>query len=189
MRIEFNEEKHVYTVGGKVKPSVTQILKRMGIVDTRFFTEEDAINGTNRHLAIELHEKGTLDYKELDKDIKPYLKQWKKFKRESGFKVLETEKAIFNQIYQYCGKCDVIGKMRGMPFPVVLDIKTGTVPFWANLQVSAYASALPRFHNIMSLGLTPKKYTLYKYNYRESVNQWNAFVSCYNYLKKNVKEE
>ena len=49
--IQFDEAAHVYTVAGVERPSVTQILKDAGLIDTTWYTDEARQRGRAVHLA------------------------------------------------------------------------------------------------------------------------------------------
>ncbi len=125
------DAEHVYRLDGKVIVGNTTLLKDMGIVDTRWYTEESRARGTFVHAATHLHDEGDLYWPDVPEAYKPFVDAWAKFRAESGFQPWKIELPIFHS----CGfatTLDRIGLLNGRP--VVLEIKTGTCPGWVGLQ-------------------------------------------------------
>ena len=70
----FDPEEHRFSVNGVVWPSITQVLREAGMIDDRWFDEYSATRGSYVHKICELHEKGILDPKSVDDDLKGYFK-------------------------------------------------------------------------------------------------------------------
>ena len=72
--LEFDEDKHLFTVNGEIIPSVTQILKREGFCPGLDFIDPWYLKrGSYVHKATELFDKGTLNEDSLSHEIMPYL--------------------------------------------------------------------------------------------------------------------
>lgn len=112
--LRFVEDTHVYTWRGAVLPSVTTILKDVGIIDTAFYTEAARLRGSYAHIACALEDQGMLDWSTLDAVLVPYVEAWVRFKRESGFVPEIIETPMLNESYLYAGTPDVIGELPGM---------------------------------------------------------------------------
>lgn len=74
MKIEFNEERHEYTVDGKIVPSVTQVLKKNGLAPDLSHIppstlEKASERGTLIHKAVEMHVKHGSMYQPELKDM------------------------------------------------------------------------------------------------------------------------
>ena len=133
----FDEEKHEYRRGDQVLPSVTQILRDMGMVDDRYFTPEHAARGIAVHKATELYDKGTLDEESLDPRLEGYLGAWIAFRKETGFFPTHIEYRGFSK-FGYAGTLDRIG-VTDAGATVLLDIKSSMfVPDWIGLQLGGY---------------------------------------------------
>jgi len=140
-QIKFDAETHTYTVGDRVVPSVTQILQEVGIIDTRWYTDEARIRGTYVHEAIHLHHNGGLNYDSLDAVIKPYFDAYLKFLKITKFEYIDGEEIVYHEARNYIGTYDLHGRYNNLN--TLLDIKTGTsAPKWAGLQTAAYADCL-----------------------------------------------
>lgn len=136
---EFDSATHTYRIDGEVVPSVTQVLKEAGFIDTRWYTEAGRARGEYIHLITELSDRGILLERQVDEEYRGYLAAWRKFLRDTGAKVVENECRVWNTVLKYAGtmdrlviwnKCDWIG-----------DIKGGGVGKWECIQTAAYAGA------------------------------------------------
>jgi len=138
--IEFNEKLHEYRVGGILTPSVSQILKANGLMESFRHSETALNNGTAIHRALELHDLGKLDEGSLDPRLKKCLNLWENFKKEIGVSiVLEAEKRVSFGVL-YAGTIDRVLKLRNGK-RMVLDFKSGNPQPWAALQTAGYALA------------------------------------------------
>jgi len=108
--IEFREDMHQYFVNGKEYPSVTKILKNVGLgqdyskIDPEIL-EWKANIGTQIHRAIELDILDDLG--EYDSKIEPYLKAWRRLRHDMKIEPLAPELSVFSAKYRYCGKPDL----------------------------------------------------------------------------------
>ena len=141
------DEKHRYTVDGRVIPSVTKIIYAVLAIDEKYKRLRDegilidpepyAKFGTAVHKACELHVKKTLDREEMDPLLEPSLTAFTQFIEDTGFNVLESETMTYSKKFWYAGTYDLYGSFNGT-FAIV-DIKTGTSQKWHNLQTAGYA--------------------------------------------------
>ena len=152
--VDFIEEGHRYTLNGVSLESVTGILAAEGFIDTAFYDEYSRTRGTYVHAARHLDDNGDLEESTLDPVIAPYLEAWRRFKRESGFVVDQSEIPLANALYKYAGKPDVIGH-----FPTGI-MKRGAV----------------ELHD-------DGKYRLIPYTDRGDVSLWLAVLAVHNWKK------
>jgi hypothetical protein len=136
----YSEPTHQYFIDGVEVPSVTTILKSAGIIDDRFYTEAGRERGTAVHLACQLLDEDDLDFDSVAEEISGYLKAYQAFKKDSGFKPLKIEEGVYNRVYQYAGRYDRLGEIDGKI--VLMDIKTGAIPKWVELQLLGYETAI-----------------------------------------------
>jgi hypothetical protein len=77
--------------------------------------------------------------------MRPILAQWLKFREDTGFSVLATERRVYHPQYGYAGTLDLRGFMRNHPKyrgPGILDIKRSFMAGGVTgLQTAAYAEA------------------------------------------------
>jgi hypothetical protein len=158
--IQFEPEGHVYTApGGSHPPSITEILKAEGFIDTSFYNEWARGKGSMVHLACRYDLAGELDEDTLDDEIRPYLSAFRKFMSESGFKVERSEVPGINTTYGYAGTPDLVGC-----FPI------------------------PERARRFSLELSKEgKYKLISYTDQNDFNVWLAAVACHHWKKNNLK--
>ncbi len=140
--ITFDPFAHEYRNDGKLYPSVTQILKDGGYIDTRWYAESGRDRGSQIHEATEGIDRGDFKIEMFEgSEIFPWLLAYEKFKKESGCEVLEIEKIVSHNGLEYAGTLDRILKINGDIF--LADLKTGTSrSFWHGLQLAAYKKCL-----------------------------------------------
>jgi hypothetical protein len=138
MELKFDETNHRYTLDGKTILSVTQYLKLGGFINGDFYTEEGRKKGKAIHALVEYYVKGELDSTSIHPLIIPYFEGFKAFLKETEFKVLSSEDIVFDEIYNYAGKVDLVGRWKQFPGIINLDIKTGSIPEFTPLQLAAY---------------------------------------------------
>ena len=141
MRIDFNEEKHEYSVDGEKVPSVSEILAPISADRYKDINQsvlaQAAARGTAVHEACEAIDYG-LD-PEIDPSIEGYIRAYYTFLRDYTPKWEMIERIIGYVRYvgdkpYYCGTIDRYGMIDGKP--CVVDIKT-----YASLTTDAYISA------------------------------------------------
>jgi hypothetical protein len=107
--VEFLPDTHIYSAAGKIFPSVTGILCAENFVDSTWFTEWARDKGSHVHTAIKYDIACELDEDTLDDEIRPYLSAFRRFMKESGFKVERSEIPGVNTTHGYAGTPDLIG--------------------------------------------------------------------------------
>lgn len=140
--LSFDEATHTYTVGGRVVPSVTQILEVVdrGLWRVRPEVLEAARQlGTAVHKTTELYDTDDLDESSVAPQVAPYLAAWKKFRAETGFVPAAIELRLHHPVYGYCGTLDRTGVLRDRL--ALIDIKSGSSWPSHGPQTAAYAEA------------------------------------------------
>jgi RecB family exonuclease len=137
--LHFDEATHTYTVDGVEYPSVTTILKDVGLIDTSgpWYTDWHRDRGTQVHKALELFDDGDLDEESLDDEIRPYLDAWDRFLTETRCEMMYLERRVVDPELKFAGTIDRI--VYWLCAWWVLDIKTGPHEPWHALQTAAYA--------------------------------------------------
>lgn len=187
--LTFDAEKHEYRWNGVVVPSVTQILKSLGLIDATWYTEEARDRGSMIHLATALDDRGELDESSVDERIAGYLAAWRFFLAESGFAFEEIEEPRYSMDLGYAGTADRIGKLRGSL--AVGDIKTGSPEPWHRLQTAAYVTA--RFGNAWRVAARfvvylsdDGKYRLITHTDPSDFFAWRACANLFNWRMNNA---
>lgn len=129
MKIDFDEEKHEYSVGGIRIPSVSEILaplsaERYGELNP-WMVRAAAAKGTAVHEACEL-----IDYgfePEEDAEIDGYLVAYQTFLMEHDIEWENIESIVYycrlpEELPLFCGTIDRFGTIDGLP--TIVDIKT-----------------------------------------------------------------
>ena len=107
VELTFKEDSHEYWLGDKKLPSVTEILKDVGVIDDRFYTPESAARGKLIHKALELMDRGSLNWGNLDPQFYPYLEAWQSFKKDYDITEFETiESPQYHKFYLLAGTPD-----------------------------------------------------------------------------------
>jgi hypothetical protein len=109
--LTFDEEKHLFTANGEVIPSVTTVLKRMGmtpdwskISDIEWYAQR----GTYIHKATELWENGVLDEDTLDPAIAGYVDAYKACRRDFPVMVMAQEVRLWHPVLKFAGIIDMV---------------------------------------------------------------------------------
>lgn len=106
--LNFDQAAHVYTVGGVVVPSVTQIINPLYSFDG---IPEDVLEakralGHAVHAACEYDDQGDLDEDSVDNSVRPYLEAYRRFRRDVSPKVLMNEQRLYSAKHRYAGTLD-----------------------------------------------------------------------------------
>jgi len=139
--LTFDESKHEYAVEGVRLPSVTQVLKSLGMYKGEdFFKPEGLVLGHYIHSACEYYDKGTLDEETLDDSLRGYLDAWKQFRMDTKFTPLLIEQPLQSRIHRFAGTPDRFGTI-GNEFWLP-DIKHGGYQPCDALQTAGYSLLL-----------------------------------------------
>ena len=172
----FNADMHTYTLGGRVLPSVTQVLSVLdqyeGVPPSVLEAAREF--GQHVHAACDLDNRGVLDEDALDPALAPYLAGWRKYRADSGLVIVESELRLHDARLGYAGTCDVLGELRGQQ--VVIDIKSGLVPKTVGAQCAAYAHAL-KVRRRYCVQLLPNDYRVHALT---DASDFSLFISCLN---------
>ncbi len=186
--VEFNEEDHSYRQDNNIYPSVTQILKRVGIIDTTWYSEETAQRGTDIHKIIAEIEitHDPLTILDIEEEYIGYITAYSKFVVDNKPVIIEMEKPRININLGYAGKPDIIARLNNKK--CIIDIKTGSQEKWHGIQLSAYKLLLASDDVIQSLyGLYLQKngnYRLIEYLDRDYRDIWLAALTLYKWMEE-----
>ena len=129
MQIDFDAEKHEYSVGGVKIPSVSEILAPLSADRydglNPWMLQAAAAKGTAVHEATELMDYGIEP--ESDPELEPYLLAYQTFLLEHDVEWSMIEQKVWYQRYAdelplYCGTLDRAGNVDGKQY--IVDIKT-----------------------------------------------------------------
>lgn len=140
--LQFDEEEHVYTWNGKVVPSVTQVLKTVGLSQSYEGVNPERLRiagerGTKVHKTIELWNAGTLDWSTVDDEVGVIAMGYDSFREDFGWKHCQGELKGYSKKYGFAGTMDELGVI-GTDWWII-DYKTGyRVDVSAIFQLAAY---------------------------------------------------
>lgn len=182
------DSEHIYHLGGKVIPGVTEIIDSSGLIPNFAKKEDYRLRGQYVHFAMALFGRGRLDWQTLDPRILGYVLSGAKFYEEMEFKPTVIETPDYHPDYLYGFTIDALGESRiGLLLP---DWKTGKAMLPATrLQLAAYREGTRHKHGqkfrtvVVELdegGGTPSL----KFLGNERAD-WNDFLSCLNVYRLN----
>ena len=190
-QLTFDPETHTYRVGDTVLPSVTQILKSVGLIDTTHFKPEHSERGTTVHEATQFWDETGMVDDTIPEELLGYLDAWKRFREETGFTPSHIEQSFYSQ-QGYAGTVDRIGKTHSVN-PILVDIKTGAPQPWHRLQLAAYSILAKQNLDLPiweTWGVHLKKdgkYSVEPYRQIEHSADWLAVLRVYQLIKGDGK--
>jgi hypothetical protein len=137
--LEFDEERHIYRLQGRVIPSVTSTLKA---VYPELWNWSDGFameRGRVVHRCIELMLEHDLDESSVAERAKPYVEAAKRFIVEMNVDVHAHERRIYSATYDFAGTLDLVAIIDGRT--CLLDWKTGDPGWPCGPQTAAYGLA------------------------------------------------
>lgn len=146
-RPAFDEENHVYTVGGNRVPSVSRILRPLttavyGNIDQETLRKA-AEFGTAVHACTELLDLNELDESSVEPEWRPYVDAYLKWKDTAHPDVLHIEDRL--ACSKYAGTLDRIVRINGELW--VIDLKTtSSIHPHVGVQLAAYAALAEKFY-------------------------------------------
>jgi len=181
--LEFDEQEHIYTVDGVLRPSVTQTLKEAGLIDVHWYTDEARLRGKAVHAACQFLDEDDLDGDTVVPEYQGYVRAWETFKRETGFRIsrdpdghLLSEYRMYHPGFGYCGTLDRQGTIGKNDY--ILDIKTGGPEEWHAYQLAGYSqcfsNALARKRLTVHLKANGR-YTTREYAPDRFASDWQVF--------------
>ncbi len=192
--IDFNEEKHIYTLRGVRLPSVTQIMRPMSAMLYESVSEatlmEAADRGTRAHESVSNYVLYGIE--EYDEDTEQYVKAFLQFQRDFKPTWVASEYRTYHKIMRYAGTIDLIGYIEpddGTGVDVV-DLKCTSVFHSTMLatQIGAYAEAL-KSHGIQirnRYGLQLLKDG--KYRFEKVEDGYKTFLCCMSIVNAMAQE-
>ena len=149
---------------------VTDVLRRAGLVDASWFTEEARDRGTAVHMAAHYLDEGDLDWESLDPSVVPRVRQYQHFLEEVRPEMLAIEEPVSNEALQYCGRLDRRVKINGRE--CIVDFKGPSEAAWNGIQLAGYAGCFTRPLGRFNLYLSDERYRLVE---RKERSDWDVF--------------
>lgn len=186
----FKKDTHEYFLDDILLPSVTGILRDLGIIDPSYVTADDLSFGTKVHDTTKLYDFDDLDESSLDPLLAAYLNGWKKFLHDTKFVTQRNQIEIpsYSPKYKYGFTLDRNGWIEDKR--TVVDIKTSMTPnHLANkLQLAAYQSGENEY--ITSKDKIKRRiavhlnvhgtYKIWEYRDKKDINSWLSCLNVFN---------
>lgn len=143
--LTFDATTHAYHLDGHRLPSVTGILREMGLSPSFAAVPPDSLEfararGSAVHRACELDDAGELDEASVDPQISGYLVAFREWRRNVGARPIGREVRLASRLWGFAGTADWIGFVSGSR--AVVDLKTSaSMDDSTALQLAAYADA------------------------------------------------
>lgn len=185
--LQFDAATHVYTLDGRVVPSVTQALQVLQTFDgiPAAALEAARVRGVMVHAACDLLDREALDWSSLDPSLVPYVEGYRNWLDESGAVVIASELRVASSTYRYAGTLDMLVEIGSGRLAVVDRKATATLPATVGPQTAAYAQAAEETHGHKRLRryclhLHPAHQRGYKLTELKDPADWSVFQSCLN---------
>lgn len=187
--LHFDQGTHTYYLDGVRVPSVTQIIKRAGLMQgLDWVNPHGLLRGQYVACTTEYYDRGELDLETIDDQLLPYLNGWIDFLKKAEPELLGIEELVCNPEYGYAGKLDRRLVLRGEPS--ILDIKLGQHQPWHGLQTAAYAACFEEAHQRYSLILKEdESYRLMWHKDSDDLPVFRAALAVVNFKKKKGYDE
>jgi hypothetical protein len=136
--LQFDPIQHAFTWKGQPVPSVTQVLRDMGLASSWF--KDDPIyreRGSAVHTASAYIDDGTFDESSTHPDLLGYTKGYERFLADTRFKAQASEVAVYSPALKVAGITDKYGVSNDRTW--LLDLKSGkSAPKGVELQLGMY---------------------------------------------------
>jgi len=145
----FDAQAHLYRLGKRLIPSVTNVLRITGISRDLRMVRPDVLEA-KRQIGIALHrclhflQERDLDPTSIDDQLQPYLSAYRLFVKQHGFKQESVELHLAPTLLgmPYGMTLDVTGLIRGEPWLIDFKTSTGNPDYGWSIQVAAYAHGM-----------------------------------------------
>ena len=138
--MNFDPAIHEYRDGDAIIPSVTQVLKRAGLINDHWYSEEARERGSAVHTLCERYAHGArLDDAGRTLASLEYINAFAAWMKRTRAYAIETEQFVDHALNgrRYAGRFDLMAEIDG--FRVLIDLKTGAKDLWHPVQMAAYA--------------------------------------------------
>ena len=181
--IEFDYDKHLYTVKGEDYPSLHRILEEFGLIDKRWYKTEYADRGKAVHELTALIDRELITIDDID-EYKGYCEAWLQFKEDFKPEIIDIEKPVAHSIYKYACTPDRICKINGRN--AIIDIKSGSPEKWHGIQMVAQDMAAGLENAILYEVYLKEtgKYKPVQYQRSKYQNYWMAALILHQYKRK-----
>ena len=177
--LSFDEASHTYTLGARRLPSVTQILAPLvdfsKVLPNVLERKRDL--GSRVHAAAHFDDEDDLDEDSIEEDVLPYLGGWRRFRAETGARVVSCETRVFDASVGFAGSLDRVIELNHARW--LIDLKTAfSLPHTVGPQTAAYLRALadPSVTRRGVIRLRPDG--SYRLDSLTDPSDWSVFLAC-----------
>ncbi|MBI2798935.1 MAG: hypothetical protein HYX63_01410 [Gammaproteobacteria bacterium] len=198
--LTFDPIEHRYFWDGEPVPNTTRILAGLVSYDhiPRDVLERAQQEGNAIHRMIELDCMDDLDIGALPDWMGARYDAWCKFKDDTGFECLASERQLFHPSQRYAGTADLFGlmpKLKGVKGPTNIDVKRSFFAGAAiSLQLSSYTDAwnntsskefrVPETNRFALRLDADGKYRLLRFEDRNDFAVWTAQLITYRWKEQ-----
>ena len=140
-RLLFDPDAHRYTSDGVLVPSVSQVLRAVGMIDTTYYREEHSRRGELVHEILAARLRGPVPADMVPRPFHGYLEAIELFHRLHSPRPFLVETPV-HLPKRAAGLVDFYGQINSQPLCVVLDWKTGPFRWWHEAQTAGYKQML-----------------------------------------------
>lgn len=177
-------EKHEYFLGDRRLWSVTEVIKKCGLM-YEGGTEEDLQRGLAVDKCCELLALGKLDWAEVDERILGYVLSYQEFLNHTDWIARAVKQRLYDERLGFAGEFDVSFENRWL-----IDLKAPRSgqgkQKWHKLQTAAYAY-LSGPSRRGTLYLQPDGSIGSLDEHRDYREDWSGFLACLNFLRTKEK--
>ena len=170
-------------------PSVTEILQRLGLIDSTWFTPEAAERGTRVHRGAQLLVEGNLDWQSVDPGDSGYLHSLENLLESTGWIVKLTEQRRYDDQLKFCGTFDAAfnADIHNLDRHIICDYKTGAPQPWHEIQLGFYWRLAGSDGRLAGIYLQQDGSTA-KLKFYNAYNAWHKAQTVLNFyrLKENL---
>jgi hypothetical protein len=190
--LTFVEENHTYYWNGERVPNVTRVIASLtdySRIDAEVLARAQA-EGIAIHRMVDLDCKNNLGA--VADWMKGRFEAWNKFKADTGFECVASEKQMYHHLLGYAGTADLfcfLPKLRKLRGLANIDVKRSLYAGPAiGLQTAGYAALWDRQPDealkVKHRGsLVLNDNGTYRLNFYEDVEDWTAFLACLQQLR------
>jgi hypothetical protein len=179
--LTFDAASHVYSMDGKVVPSVNQVLREMGFQEgydkvPEYYRDR----GTYVHDATCMADQGTLNFEAVPPTMRPFIRAWESWKESRDeYLPLDIEFRVCNEEFDYAGTIDRVALVNGEL--EVIDIKTSSsASYWHHLQIAGYEACLTEVNQGRVVYIGKDGNWKDRMMLRQAPGRWQSIIQAYN---------
>lgn len=180
-KLEFDSDKHRYTVNGEVMPFYSGIMASLGFAPNPFWTDSGRAEGSAISLWVNFLGQGKEPATSPDERIAGRVDGYRKFLSDTQFKWEGGELPLFEPVSRFCCMPDFWGYLGN--FAAVVEVKRGAKLPTHKLQTAAQSLALKangfQVQRRYCLYLKDGGYRLEEHQDPQDENRWRVLCSAY----------